>query len=196
MGCSSKSEFISPPMQSSSQKIHKILSDFVSYKSEASIEYISNKSSNIYEVVQYSRITGEYRIEVIAPEESAGSITLSDGKTIYQYNNKVSSKVTVGNVEKRERSEIFVTSFIKNYFADKEVTVSTGKFDANNFTMLEADVEGEHPYINSQKLWIDNKSFKPIKMVIYDSDGVEKVIVTFKTFEYNITLEDKLFTVN
>jgi outer membrane lipoprotein-sorting protein len=41
---------------------------------------------------------------------------------------------------------------------------------------------------------MDNETLKPVKMVVYDPDGAERIIVTFNVFEYNVALDDSLFT--
>jgi len=175
-------------------KIQKALTEMQSYRSNATVKYISNKGSNEYDVMQACRITGEYRVEVVGPENVAGNVTLSDGITIYQYNQNISGKVSVGVKENQERSEIFVTSFVRNYLGSQEVSVSVGNFEEGKCTVLEAIVPGEHPYLSSEKLWVDNETLKPVKLCIYDPDGSERIVVTFKTFDYNIALDDDLFS--
>ena len=175
-------------------RIQKALTEMRSYKSSASVEYISNKGSNIYDVLQSCRSTGEYRVEVTSPESVSGNVTISDGVTIYQFNQKVSGKVSVGVKENQERSEIFVTSFVRNYLSSQEVSVSVSNFGEGKCTVLEAIVPGEHPYLSSEKLWVDNETLKPVKLCIYDPDGSERIVVTFKTFDYNVELDDELFS--
>ena len=175
-------------------KIQKALTQMQSYRSSATVEYISNKGSNIYEVLQSCRATGEYRVEVVGPENVAGNVTISDGVTIYQFNQRIPGKVSVGVKENQERSEIFVTSFIQNYLNSHEVSVSVGSFGDGKCTVLEAIVPGDHPYLATEKLWVDNETLKPVKLYIYDPDGSERIVVTFHTFEYNVELDDELFS--
>ena len=85
--------------QSAYQKINNMLVNLKSYKCNATVKYISNKNTNTYETVQHCKNDGSYRVEIIAPENSAGNITLSDGKTIYQYNSKINGRVSVGYKE-------------------------------------------------------------------------------------------------
>jgi len=175
-------------------KIQKALTEMQSYRSTATVEYISNKGSNIYDVLKLSRATGEYRVEVTGPENVAGNVTVSDGVTIYQFNHRVAGKVSVGVKENQERSEIFVTSFIRNYLSSQEVSVSVANFGEGKCTVLEAIVPGDHPYLATEKLWVDNETLKPVKLAIYDSQGSERIVVMFKTFEYNVELDDELFS--
>jgi outer membrane lipoprotein-sorting protein len=177
------------------ENIKIALTEMETYVSRATVTYISNKNTTTYETIQHAKSNGRYRIEVIAPKEVAGNITMSDGTTIFQYNPNISGQVSTMVKENPERSEIFVTSFIANYLKSEEVSVSVGSFNDNDITILEAAVPGGHPYISTQKLWVDNKTYKPVKLVVYDKDNIERIVVTFTDFEYNVDLDDSLFLV-
>jgi len=175
------------------EKIHDALMNMHSFRAEATIKYISNKNTNEYITLQHAKMSGEYRIEVTGPEDVAGNITLFDGTTIYQFNPNVSNHIAVSVNETPERSEVFLTSFIRNYIASVDSTVMAGNFDENAVTILEAKVHSEHPYMHSQKLWVDNETQKPLQMIIFDADGVERIVITYSSFEFNSEFEDSLF---
>lgn len=181
--------------QTAYEKIQQSLVELKSYRCRATVEYKANKGSNVYETIQHSRITGEYRVEVTGPEKVSGSVTCSDGSHIYQYSTKVNGRVSLLVKETQERSEIFLTTFIKNYLKSQEVSISVANMGEGQCTVLEATISGEHPYLASEKLWIDNKTLMPVKLVIYDPDGAERIIVTYDSFEYNVDLDDSLFTI-
>ena len=183
------------PEPSLYQQIHQRMAALQSYRARATVAFISNKGTNTYETVQHARITGEYRIEVNAPEHVAGSVTSFDGQHIYQFSSRVNGRVMILARECRERSEIFLTSFIKNWQAGQESSVSVANIEGGQHTILEASIPGDHPYLSKQRLHICNQSLLPIKMQILDPEGNERVIVTYHSFEYNIELEDAIFTV-
>jgi outer membrane lipoprotein-sorting protein len=160
------------------------------------VEYRANKGSNAYETVQHARITGEYRVEVVGPEHVAGSITVNDGSTIMQFNKRVEGRVSVAVEETLERSEIFLTSFIKNYFLNGEnaVSVMVADMEEGVRTVLEATIPGNHPYIASARLWVDNETLLPVKLIVFDPEGTERIIVTYHAFEMNVVLDDALFS--
>jgi outer membrane lipoprotein-sorting protein len=181
--------------QTSYEKVHKMLLELTSYRARATVEYKANKGSNIYETLQHCRITGEYRVEVTGPEAVSGSVTCSDGQRIYQYSTRVNGRVSLLAKESQERSEIFLTSFIRNYFNSQETSISVTSMGEGQFTVLEAAIPGNHPYLAVQKLWMDNETIKPVKMIVYDPDGAERIIITYNAFEHNVELDDSLFSV-
>jgi len=177
------------------EQIQRMLFEMQSYRAIATVEYRSNKGVNVYETVQHARITGEYRIEVTAPAEVAGSVTANNGQQILQFNSRVNGRVSLAVQETQERSEIFLTNFIHNYRQSQEVSVSVADMDEGVRTVLEANVPGNHPYLSLARLWVDNDTLLPVKLVIFDADGAERVVVTYHVFEYNVILEDGLFSV-
>jgi len=177
------------------ERIQRMLFEMQSYRAIATVEYRSNKGTNVYETVQHARITGEYRIEVTAPEAVAGSITVSDTKQIHQFNSRVNGRVSLMAQETPERSEIFLTSFIRNYRECEDVSLSVADMDAGVRTVLEANIPGNHPYLAMARLWVDNETLLPVKLVIFDADNSERIIVTYHVFEYNVIIDDGLFTI-
>ncbi len=175
------------------ERIQTKLVNMETYQADASVKYISNKNSHIYDTTQYAKISGEYRIEVTGPENVAGNITLSDGKVICQFNTHVTGKISVGTNETQERTELLLTSFVKNYVKSREVSVTVANMQGTDCTVLEAKVPGEHPYLATEKLWVDNKTLKPVQLVVYDSTGGERIVVNYAKFDYNVKLDDNLF---
>jgi len=176
------------------ERIHRMLLELQSYRAIATVEYRSNKGTNVYETVQHARITGEYRVEVTGPEHVAGSVTANNGKEIVQFNSRVSGRVSLAVQETPERSQIFLTNFIHNYRQCQDISISVADMDEGVRTVLEANVPGNHPYLSLARLWVDNTTLLPVKLIIFDADGAERVIVTYHVFEYNVVLEDGLFT--
>jgi len=177
------------------EKVQNMLMKLETYEAAATVTFISNKNTHEYETLQHGKITGEYRIEVTGPEKVAGNVTLFDGKVICQFNGRTSGKMTVASAEAPERVELLLTSFIKNYIKSQEVSISVANMDESVCTVLEATIPGEHAYLRTEKLWVDNKTLQPVRLAIYDPDGGERILVSYRSFEYNKVLDDSLFTV-
>ena len=176
------------------EQIQRKLIETQTFRAIATVEYHSNKGVNVYETTQHARITGEYRVEVTAPPHVSGSVTASDGRQIMQFNSRVGGRVNVLAEESPERNEILFTSFIKNYLQSEEVSVSVADMDEGIRTVFEAVVPGGHPYLSKQRLWVDNNTLLPVKMIIFDQDEAERIVITYHVFEHNIELDDALFT--
>jgi len=177
------------------EQIKRNLFEMQTFRAMATVEYHSNKGVNRYEVLQHAKITGEYRIEVTAPSNVAGSVTAFNGQEIIQFNSRVSGRVSIQVQENPERSEIFLTSFVRNYLQCNEISVSVTDMEEGLRTVLEATIPGEHPYLAVARLWVDNTTLLPVKLIIFDQDGAERIVITYHAFEANVELDDALFTI-
>lgn len=193
VACNQVVEELPPPDQTTYEKINNKLAQLVSYRSEATVKYISNKGENEYITLQQVKSSGHYRIEVLGPDNVAGNITVSNNDTIYQYNKNVNGRVSIGTDDTKERTQILLTSFVKNYFATNNESIQTASLDDPRVTVLTATVSGNHPYIATQELWVNNDTLTPIQLIIKDNNNEERVVVTYNTFEYNMYLDDTLF---
>ena len=177
------------------EQIQNTLNNMESYQCTATLERISNKGTNTYEIRQSYQSTGEYKLEILSPESAAGNYTVFDGKTICQYNKKLGGKVIMDVPESQMRNELFLGQFVKNYMQSEEVSIAVSNFDDSDCTVLEAVIPGGNPYLSTEKLWIDNETLKPTKFVIYDEDGTERYVVIYHDFEYNTVFEDGTFQI-
>jgi outer membrane lipoprotein-sorting protein len=177
------------------ERMNQMMAELHSYRAIATVEYRANKGSNAYETVQHARITGEYRVEVTGPEHVAGAVTVNDGRNIVQFNARAEGRVAVPVGETPERSELFLTTFIRNYLHPaNEVSVMVADMEEGVRTVLEAAVPGNHPYLATARLWVDNETLLPIRLIILDPDGAERIIVTYHVIELNVVLDDALFS--
>lgn len=174
-------------------KIQTKLIKMETYECEALVKYISNKGENEYSTKQYCKITGEYRIETLEPKEVKGNIILYDGNMIWQYNPNVEGKISVNSPDKPERREILLSSFIENYVKSQDVLIESANIDGGKCTVFEAKIPGDKKYFSTEKLWIDNESMLPVQLIIYDTEQKERIIVSYKSFEYNKELDNNLF---
>jgi len=177
------------------ERIHRQLLSMESFMAQATVTYISNNNTHTYETVQHARASGEYRIEVTAPPNVAGNITVFDGATISQFNPRVDGRVSQTTTESPERLELLLTSFVRNFIRSQEVSIAAASVNESAATVLEAQIPGEHPYMTTGRLWVDNETQMPIQMIIFDANNTERVIVIFNSFEYNVDIADDMFTV-
>ena len=63
------------------------------------------------------------------------------------------------------------------------------------YTILEANVPSDSKYFKTEKLYINNNTKLPEKLIIYDEDGKERILVEYQNFEYNPKIEDSNFNI-
>lgn len=165
------------------------------YSSSGNVTYISNKGQTSYNINQYVKKDGKYILKTNTPEDFAGNIILFDGNILWQYNPKLDSKISVGEKDKMERKEISLFAFLENHTKSQDIAMETANIDDEMYTILEAKIPGGNKFFYSEKLWINNKTKSPEKLVIYDTEGKERIILEIKEFEYNPNFEDEMFKI-
>jgi len=132
---------------------------------------------------------GKYRIEVLAPESVLGNITISDTINTVQNNKSLGTQIKTAS-NNNQRSSLFITNFA-HYFATNPLE----PIQSDDETILRALLNSDNPYIHTQSLTFDNKLLTPTRLVTYDVNGEERIVVIFKNFVYNVTLEDSIFQI-
>ena len=166
-----------------------------SYSCEAEVTFYSNKGENKYTINQQAKNDGRYFLETTSPDSVKGNIILFDGNMLWQYNPNLDSKISVGDKDKMERKEICLFTFLENYLKSKDVALETANIDESIYTILEAKIPGGNKYFDSEKLFINNETKAPERLVIYDTNGKERVLVTYNNFVYNPEIKDSKFNV-
>lgn len=167
-----------------------------SYQADCTIIYISNKGQREYTITQLASNDGRYRIETKLPEEYKNNIIVYDGKMVWHYNpNLKDNKISINPPDKMARREIILFSFIENYVKSKDTDVTTAKLDESLCTVLEAKIPGDNSFMSTEKLWIDNETKTPQKLIIFDKDNKERIVAEFSNFVYNCNLKDKDFSI-
>lgn len=175
------------------EKIQEKLTTMESYACIADVTYISNKGKNTYKTKQYYKMSGEYRIEITDPEQVKGLITVFDGKKVMQYNPRILGEAVNEIPQSKNTYEIFLGTFVKNYLQSEEVTLEVFNNNNDEYTVLEAMIPEGGKYLATEKLWISNKTLNPAQLVIYDTEGKERIIVKYGEFKYNVDLDASMF---
>ena len=170
--------------QSAQDKLMKMQS----YRADTEITYYNKDESVTYRAKQSAASDGRYKIVTYYPENFKDNAILFDGKMIWHYNTNVENKISVNAQDKPERSELILFAFMENYVKSSGKTVATAKTEGAECTVLEADIENAGKGLVSEKLWIDNADSTPRRLVIYDSEGEERISIDYSSFEYNCEL--------
>ena len=134
------------------EEIQQQLAEMEGYACTATLIRQTENGEKIYETKQYYKSTGEYRLELTAPETVAGNYTVFDGDRICQYNPRVNDRIIRDVPESQHRSELFLGQFIRNYMQSEGVSVETASFDSSKCVVLEAVIPGNDDAIRAIRL--------------------------------------------
>ncbi|WP_317855681.1 hypothetical protein [Chakrabartyella piscis] len=179
---------------SETDAIQKQLVEMDGYTCNATLTRTSNKGDQVYETSQHYKSTGEYRLELIAPEAVAGNYTVFDGTRIAQYNPKLDEQIIKDVPESQHRNELFLGAFIENYMQSEGVGVEAAAIDESKCIVLEAVIGGDS-VLASEKLWVDRETYLPKRFVLYDANGNERYRLEYDNFTFNPEFPEDIFTI-
>ena len=165
------------------------------YACTATLIRQTENGEKIYETKQYYKSTGEYRLELTAPETVAGNYTVFDGDRICQYNPRVNDCIIRDVPESQHRSELFLGQFIRNYMQSEGVSVETASFDSSKCIVLEAVIPGNDDGLATEKLWIDRESLLPVRFVISDANDKERYRMDYHEFTFHPQFDADTFRI-
>lgn len=177
------------------EAIQKQLAEMDGYTCTATLTRTSNKGEKTYETKQYYKSTGEYRLELTAPEAVAGNYTVFDGERICQYNHRLSSSIIKDVPASQQRNELFLGQFFQNYLQSEGVSVETAALDESRCVVLEAVIPGTDSNLSAETLWVDRETLLPVRFVILDADGQERFRMDYHEFVFNPQFDEQLFAI-
>lgn len=181
-------------LRESVENIQNLFTNLQSYHAVVEVKVYSNRGHRDYVMEQWYKNNKGYRIDVLEPDETKGKSTVWIG------NSGVDTLPQLGIQEKHTsedsvESELLLTTFIKRYLQTEDISISVDGMRIHTQTVYEVKNPSNHPYYTFQKLWIDNKTYIPKKLIIYNEDEKQQVVVVFKKFEYNKMIKDQIFIV-
>lgn len=177
------------------EAIQKQLAEMEGYTCTATLTRTNERGIKTYETKQDCKATGEYRLELLSPENVAGNYTLFDGERICQYNHQLDHCITKDVPPSQHRNELFLNQFISNYMQSEGVDVEAATLDESRCILLEAVIPGTDTDLSTEKLWVDRETLLPVRFVIYNADGKERYRMDYTSFAFDPQFDESLFTI-
>lgn len=177
------------------EAIQKQLAEMEGYYCTGTLTRTSNKGEMVYGTKQYAKASGEYRLELTAPEGVAGNYTVFDGSRIAQYNPRLNSQIIKDVPESQHRNELFLGQFVKNYMQSEGIGVEAAALDESRCIVLEAVIPGTDHAISVEKLWVDRETMLPLRFVLMDSEGTERYRIDYEEFIFNPEFPEGIFEI-
>lgn len=169
--------------------ITTFLKNMESYTTEMNMDIKNDKQVINYKVRQSYLRGGGYKLEL---NNNRVFIFKTDDK-IY-----VSDKNSgIKYVQSKDFDEVFKLSFIGEYigllYTNEEIKYDVKKVNDIEYTVIDLFIPGNNKNINNALLYVNTKSMIPEKVVIYDSKGKEKIVITYTKFIPNVKIEPSEF---
>jgi outer membrane lipoprotein-sorting protein len=181
--------------RSSFEEVSKRLLKLETYTCDVTMRVVNNKSIMEYKLKHYYKSPDKYRIEVLAPKELEGQVTIYNGRSSYIYHPGINQYLITENFSGSVDYNAFIGSFMNHITKTDDIRISNEKSGEKELILLEFEVPEPNSYMRLEKIWIDAENSVPIKAEIYGDDGRTSVEVQYNNFVYNPKLKDEDFNI-
>ena len=159
------------------QEIEDYILNISSYDAEIDVTVESNKNTNKYILKQkYCNPNFAYQ-EVIEPKNIEGLTIKYDGSNLEISNSKLSVSTIYENYTYMADNVLWLNDFIDNY------KQNNGTIKEENGIIIMETSCNKNKYLINEKLYIDRKANKIIKLDINDENNKSKIYITYNMIE-------------
>ena len=165
-----------------SQEIVDYILNLSSYEAEVTVNITSNKNSNKYILKQKYQKDKECIQEVIEPSNIAGVKIINDGKNLKIENSNLNLNEIIENYTNLENNNIDLSMFIDEYKNSNESNYE----EKDDEIIMKVKNDKENIYVKEKILYINKKTYKPVKLEIKDNKQKERIYILYNEVEINV----------
>ncbi len=166
-----------------SQEIVDYILDISSYEAIIDVEINSNKNKTKYELSQVYVKPDIFIQEVIKPENIKGVKIVRNGNELTLDNTKIGIRKIINDYDCINNNRMDLNTFIEIYNNNNNSSYK----EKNEIIIMDTKFEGI-----SQKLFINKKDEKPIKMEIIDNNKKNSIYILYKEITFNKTKKEEI----
>ena len=165
-----------------SQEIVDYILNLSSYEAEVIVNITSNKNSNKYILKQKYQKDKEHIQEVIEPSNIAGVKIINDGKNLKIENSNLNLNEIIENYTNLENNNLDLSMFIDEYKNSNESNYE----EKDDEIIMKVKNDKENIYVKEKILYINKKTYKPVKLEIKDNKQKERIYILYNEVEINV----------
>ena len=165
-----------------SQEIVDYILNLSSYEAEVTVNITSNKNSNKYILKQKYQKDKESIQEVIEPSNIAGVKIINDGKNLKIENSNLNLNEIIENYTNLENNNLDLSMFIDEYKNSNESSYE----EKDDEIIMKVKNDKENIYVKEKTLYINKKTYKPVKLEIKDNKQKERIYILYNEVEINV----------
>ncbi len=161
------------------------LSEIKAYKSDITIEIVNDRETNKYEGFQTYKKDIGYKLDLKDKRSftfKGDEILVKDKENIKEY------------TLDKGFDEVFKYGFIGEYigliYTNEELEFETETINNGEYFVITTVIPGSNNNIFQGSLYYDIKNNRPMKIIIYDNKGRERIIYTYENFNWTDKVED------
>ena len=165
-----------------SQEIVDYILNLSSYEAEVTVNITSNKNSNKYILKQKYQKDKERIQEVIEPSNIAGVKIINDGKNLKIENSNLNLNEIIENYTNLENNNLDLSMFIDEYKNSNESNYE----EKDDEIIMKVKNDKQNKYQKEKILYINKKTYKPVKLEIKDNKQKERIYILYNEVEINV----------
>ena len=165
-----------------SQEIVDYILNLSSYEAEVTVNITSNKNSNKYILKQKYQKDKEHIQEVIEPSNIAGVKIINDGKNLKIENSNLNLNEIIENYTNLENNNLDLSMFIDEYKNSNESNYE----EKDDEIIMKVKNDKENIYVKEKILYINKKTYNPLKLEIKDNKQKERIYILYNEVEINV----------
>ena len=132
------------------------------------------------------------------PIEQAGTIVVSNGKTMWTYDPQQNSVMVMEMPDIDRDQEIDYGNLIAQFLNESDVSFSgIEKIEGRNTFIMDLEPKEEvpsaGPFTGNIKVWVDEETWMPLKYDMYDTDGNVIISAELRDLKVNSGISDEVF---
>jgi len=173
------------------EEIIYYLKDLNSYSCDVNMSIKNTKQEINYSGKQFYHVKYGDRLD------------LGEDEIIFYKQNKIVSKcIKSGNIynQNKDFDSLFKFCFIDQYisliYTNEKIGNSFKNMGNQQYQVIHLDIPGNNKNINKAELYVNINHSIPTYLIIYDSDGKERIKVHYTNFKANPELEENVFSIS
>lgn len=176
-------------------EVQKNFNSMDSYECVADIVLYTQDLVSTYKSRHVYKMPDKYIIEVLDPPDSKGCTTIYNGNNAWFYHPQINQSMLIKNFNNSMEENTFIGYFYKTSLTGESAKLGSDTIDDQDYLTILVEIPGNNNYRKSEKIWIHKKNLIPYKLSIFDNKGNITVEVEYSSFEYNISLDKKEFSI-
>lgn len=166
-----------------------------SYSADLDFTVFSNKTENSYFVSQKSVLPDKFYTRVTDKDGTFSVTTITNGEKTKTTADGSEYYLTIPN--KEYVSLLFVNNFFKAYHLSETTLISVdNSIVKSDKTIFDFTLSDNDSCIEKISMSIDNKTFAPHSLTVYDKEGKKLIFAKYENFIYNEKIDDSIFKID
>ncbi|HJH31699.1 MAG TPA: outer membrane lipoprotein-sorting protein [Methanosarcinaceae archaeon] len=138
----------------------------------------------------------KYKIVQTQPAETAGSLSVSDGETVWTYDPQQNTVIVMEMPDRPEQNGQDYLKLIGMMMNESDFSLEgTEKVDGRTTYIIDMSPkdESDSGMFGDMKVWVDKETWMPLKMELKDADGNPMYSMEYRNFQINTGISDEEF---